>query len=77
MDTGTNPGRNPEKKYLKLGLDLWVDPCYIEAKQGRNGSPTYPDTDRWEVVKMTITEVLELLTLLAVVIFGVIEVTKK
>ena len=45
--------------------------------KGNTASHQPPDRYRWEVVAMTITEVLELLTLLAVVIFGVIEATKK
>ena len=47
----------------------------IMTMQGRNGSATY--LYRREVVAMTISEVLALLTLLAVVIFGVIDITKK
>ena len=45
--------------------------------KGNTAQPPNPNRNRWEVVAMTITEVLELLTLLAVVIFGVIEATKK
>ena len=41
------------------------------------GSTAHHQTNSGEVVKMTTMEVLTLLTLLAVVIFGVIDVTKK
>ena len=63
------------EKMLKKGVDKWVGPYYHIDKQGRNGSPTYPIQTGGDT--MTVTEIFGLLTLLAVVIFGVIEATKK
>lgn len=63
------------KKFLKKGPDNTKLVCYIGVKQGRNGSPTYPIQTGGE--NMTVSEVIALLTLLAVVIFGVIDITKK
>ena len=63
------------EKRWKRGLTLWGDPWYIEAKQGRNGSP--PNTRAAGGGTMTISEILALLTLLAVVIFGIIDIMKK
>ena len=60
---------------MKKALDIVEEVCYIRVKQGRNGSPTYPIQTGGE--KMTASEVIALLTLLAVVIFGVIDITKK
>ena len=63
------------EKKLKKGVDIWGHPCYYIAKQGRNGS-TSPIL-KWGGDTMTVSEIFGLLTLLAVVIFGVIEAAKK
>ena len=58
-------------------IEMYQHICYDSRADRAERHNHVPQTDRWEVVTMTLTEVLELLTLLAVVIFGVIEVTKK
>ena len=63
------------EKKLKKGLTRWGHPCYYTAKQGRNGSP--PNTKTAGGGTMTISEIVALLTLLAVVIFGIIDAMKK
>lgn len=63
------------ENFPKIMLDIWELPCYIEAKQGRNGSPTNPIQKGGG--NMEVSEILSLLTLLAVVIFGIIDIMKK
>ena len=64
---------NGKRSNIAISRRLWYDALAVRADRLNH----HPQTDKREVVAMTLTEVLELLTLLAVVIFGVIEVTKK
>jgi hypothetical protein len=72
---GKNKAEKNFEKKLKKGVDNGLNLCYHIAKQGRNGSP--PNTKTAGGGTMTISEIIALLTLLAVVIFGIIDAMKK
>lgn len=59
-------------KKVKLGVDILNRVCYNIGKQEGNGLTSSKGGEQ-----MTVLEIIGLLNLLAVVIFGVISITKK
>ena len=62
-------------EFLKKGLDILVRVCY-DKPVSKSGTARPPEIQKGGD-NMTVLEILGLLNLLAVVIFGVIDVTKK
>lgn len=62
-------------KFLRKGLDIVLQLCY-DKPVSKSGTARPPEIQKGGD-NMTVLEIIGLLNLLAVVIFGVIDVTKK